>query len=77
MTLEDLRVLKSGDRVRFSGGIASSDVGHVSSRDGQAIEIHWSDMTSTLIYFVHCEDGRDMRHAFLKRVVSSKAKGGA
>ncbi len=71
MTLAELETLKDGDRVRFTGGIARDHKpGKVWASDDKCVEVHWPDGTSTLIWFAHCKDGRDARHAFLKRVTT-------
>lgn len=75
MTLAELRTLPRGARVRFTGGIDRPEpaLGYVVAAGERCLDIHWPDGTSTLIWFAHCEDGRDARFAFLKAVAVEKA----
>jgi endonuclease V-like protein UPF0215 family len=73
MTQAELQHLSVGDRVRFRG---QSEAGVVHAIDDRAIEIHWPDATSTLIWFSHAADGRDMRHVFLNKVTAPLASAG-
>lgn len=65
MTLAELKGLAAGERVRFAED--GHRPGRVHAADGRCVEIHWPDGTSTLIWFAHCDDGRDARFAFLQR----------
>ncbi len=69
MTLEELKALKVGEKVRISGDGFEPLRGVVHAIDERCIEIHWFDRfgTSTLIWFRHIESGMSTRHEDINR----------
>jgi hypothetical protein len=68
VTINELKALRRGDRVVYASGSYPAVEGAVNAIDERSVELFWYDGTSSLLWFAHCEDGRDPRHEHLTRI---------
>jgi hypothetical protein len=67
VTLEELKALKVGEKVRIEGRSFPPLAGAVWAIDEACVEIHWHNLTSSLIWFANVASGMDHTAEWISR----------